>query len=96
MAYEEAVRKPEVRHNIILEARRRLLISGVEDVESFDEREIILVTSQGALVIQGGELHIEKLSIEGGELSVEGRIDSLVYEAGPSEKKGGFFSRLFS
>ncbi len=81
-------------HKIVLEDREQLLISGVEEVESFDESAIVLTTAQGGLEIQGEGLHIEKLSLDGGDLKVEGTINALVYDAGPRER-GGFLSRLF-
>lgn len=81
-------------HHVILEGREQLSISGVEEVESFDENTIVMVTSQGTLVVRGEDLHIEKLSLDGGDLKVEGAVDSLTYEDGGREK-GGFFSRLF-
>lgn len=81
-------------HNIILEGRERMSVSGVEDVESFDETTVVMFTSRGVLVVGGEDLHIEQLSLNGGELAISGRINSLTYEeeAAPS---GGFFSRLF-
>ena len=85
--------KVDMPHNLIMEGRSRLSVSGVEDVESFDEESIIVHTSKGVLVIRGGELHIEKLSLDGGDLNVEGRVDSLRYEE-DSREKAGFFGRL--
>jgi len=80
-------------HHLILEDRERLSVSGVEEVESFDENTIVMVTSQGTLVVRGENLHIEKLSLDGGDLKVEGDVDSLTYEDGGREK-GGFLARL--
>ena len=81
-------------HRLELEGRERLTISGVEDVERFDETGIVMATSAGLLTVTGEGLHIGQLSLEGGELHVDGRIDSLSYEdQGPA--RGGFFSRLF-
>ena len=80
-------------HNLILENRSTLSITGVEDVESFDEERIILKTSLGVLILRGSELHIEKLSIDSGELSVTGHICELGYEETVSA--GSFWSRLF-
>lgn len=94
MGYEEKY-KPELPHNVIMEGRERLSISGVEDVESFDEETIIVYTSKGILIVKGGDLHIEKLSLDGGDLSVEGRIDSLRYEEEATSGGGGLISRLF-
>ena len=91
MGYEVA---SQSRHHVAMEERRSLTVSGVEDVERFDESSIVLSTTQGILVIGGEGLHIEKLSLEGGELRVEGKIDALTYEEGSEQRGGGFFSRL--
>lgn len=81
-----------VPHRLSLDNRAKLTLTGVEDVERFDEEEIVMSTSAGALVIKGEQLHIEKLSLDGGEIHVTGRVDSLSYEA--QHTSGGFFSRL--
>ena len=80
-------------HHVILEGREHLSVSGVEEVESFDENTIVMETSQGTLVVSGQGLHIEKLSMDGGDLKVEGTIDTLSYEESRRER-GGLFSRL--
>ena len=82
------------RHSVTMEERRRLAVSGVEDVERFDEANIVLSTTQGVLGVSGEGLHIEKLSLDGGDLKVEGKIDALTYEEGTEQRAGGFFSRL--
>ena len=93
MAYEEKYTSA-LPHSIVLEGRRKLSVSGVEDVERFDEEVIIAGTPKGTLLIKGHEMQMEKLSLDSGEIVVEGTIDSLEYEddVRPSE---GFFSRLF-
>ena len=93
MAFVDDRARPEMAHHIILEEREQLSISGVEEVESFDESTILLITAQGALEIQGEGLHIEKLSLDGGDLKVEGRVDALVYGE-ERRSRGGLFSRL--
>lgn len=80
-------------HHIVLEERASLSISGVEEVESFDENTISLSTCQGDLIVRGQDLHIEKLSLDGGDLKVEGTIDSLSYEE-QAPRGGGLFARL--
>lgn len=85
---------PPFQHRLELEGREKLTVSGVEDVERFDEASIIMSTCAGTLVITGENLHIGKLSLDGGELHVDGRIDSVSYEDGVSDQ-GGFFRRLF-
>ena len=77
MSYEE-VRPTD--HHLILEDRERLTVSGVEEVESFDENTIVMDTTQGVLIVRGENLHIEKLSLDGGDLKVEGTVESLTYE----------------
>ncbi len=94
MTLEEKSVRAEAPHHLILEDRERLTVSGVEEVESFDENTIVMVTCQGALVVHGEGLHIEKLSLDGGDLKVEGLIDSLTYEEGRGEKLG-LLARLF-
>ncbi len=80
-------------HRLELTGREHLVVSGVEDVDRFDENSIIMSTSAGTLVVAGEDLHIGKLSLDGGELHVDGRIDSLSYED-ISRSRGGFWSRL--
>ena len=85
---------PAAGHRLELVGRERLTVSGVEDVERFDENGIVMSTSAGVLVVTGEDLHIGKLSLDGGELHVDGRIDSVDYEEGGREQ-GGFLRRLF-
>lgn len=89
MAYEEKM----MPHHVVLEGRSSLSVSGVEEVDSFDENTIVMATVKGTLVVRGEGLHIEKLSLDGGDLKVEGMVDSLTYEDDGREK-GGFLARL--
>ena len=81
-------------HQLTLEGRERLTVSGVEDVERFDENTIVMSTTAGTLVITGENLHIGKLSLDGGELHVVGQIDALSYED-QSYGRSGLLHRLF-
>ena len=85
---------PAAVHRLELVGRERLVVSGVEDVDRFDETGIVMSTAAGTLVVTGEDLHIGKLSLDGGELHVDGRIDSVTYED-EGRSQGGFFSRLF-
>ena len=79
----------EQAHRLLLEQRKTLSLGGVQDVKSFDENEVLLVTACGVLTIRGKELHVGRLELEKGEADIEGSIDSLVYtEHGPLQKKG--------
>lgn len=80
-------------HRLELTDRSHLTVSGVEDVERFDESGVVMTTAAGTLIVTGEDLHIGKLSLEGGELYVDGRIDALTYEDAP-DRRGGFLSRL--
>ncbi len=93
MAYDSQ-HLQEQTHRLTLEDRQQLTVSGVEEVESFDEGGITMVTGQGRLVVRGSGLHIEQLSVDGGQLRVEGQVESLTYEDMGSRGGGGFFSRL--
>lgn len=77
-----------------LENRKKLSVCGVREVGSFDENVIALETSLGLLVVRGEDLHLQSLSVEGGQVVVIGTIHSLTYEA--LRKSGGFFKRLFT
>ncbi len=81
-------------HNVVLEGRKNLTVSGVSDVDSFDEETVIVFTDLGELTIRGNNLHINRLSVEVGELTVEGEISALIY-SDEAPKSGGFFSRVF-
>ena len=85
---------PAAVHRLELVGRERLVVSGVEDVDRFDETGIVMSTAAGTLMVTGEDLHIGKLSLDGGELHVDGRIDSVTYED-EGQSRGGFFSRLF-
>ena len=82
-------------HRILLEERERLSISGVEEVERFDEESIRLTIAGGGLEIQGAGLHIEQLSLDGGDLRVQGQVHALIYDGEQEVRGGGLFSRLF-
>ncbi len=93
MAYEDGRLMSTAGHQIVLDGRQTLTVSGVEEVESFDENTIVMITVKGTLVVRGEGLHIEKLSLDGGDLRVEGSVDSLSYED-EGRERGGLFARL--
>ena len=91
MAYDSGVPVP---HRLVIEERRSLTVTGVTDVERFDEASILLSTSKGTMVVTGENLHIEKLALDGGDLKVEGEIDGVSYEEEQPVGRGGFLARL--
>ena len=87
---------PGMAHKIVLNNRNLGNLTGILDVISFDENTIVLDTDMGLLTIKGKDLHVNRLSLEKGEIDIEGRTDSLVYSAGGGAKSGeSFFAKLF-
>lgn len=84
-------------HKLILSNRRTGTITGVADVISFDITEVLLETEQGMLMIKGADLHVNRLTLEKGEIDIEGRIDSLAYSEVTSFQKQSesLIGRLF-
>lgn len=83
--------------NISLENREKLNVSGVIDVESFNDETVVVDTELGLLVIRGENLHINKLNIDNAELNIEGNIISCEYNDSDSSKSNatGFFAKMF-
>ena len=94
MAFESEHMRSVSDHRLTLEDREQLTVTGVEEVESFDETSIVMVTGRGTLVVRGSGLHIEQLSLDGGQLRVEGSVESLTYEDDGGGQTG-FWGRLF-
>lgn len=84
-------------HKVLLVNRKTGNFSGIIDVLSFDVGEILLETEQGMLLIKGNDLHVNRLTLEKGEIDIAGRIDSLAYSDvnSYSKQKESLFGRLF-
>ncbi len=82
-------------HNAILENRKRLLLSGVTDVDSFNENQMILFTELGELMIKGKNLHINEMNVETGDFSVEGDIWALIYGDKDKNQRLGILKKIF-
>ncbi|MEG2670430.1 MAG: sporulation protein YabP [Oscillospiraceae bacterium] len=84
------------RHNVTIENRNRIIISEVDDVESFDEEKVVVYTSMGTLTLSGYDFKINKLNVDDGQLIVEGEIFGLEYSDTETKDSGkGFFGKLF-
>jgi len=97
MAYEKDYRSElhaEISQNIVIENRRKAIISGVTDVESFDESEIVMSTTSGTLFLHGSDLRVGKLSLDTGDIIIDGEISSIEYDD-EVRQQGSFFGRLF-
>ena len=80
-------------HALALTERKKLTMTGVAEVVSFDETFVVLKTALGTLVVQGTGLQLKQLTPEGGNVTVEGEISALQYEQ--SRQRGGWAGRLF-
>ena len=78
-------------HRLSLNERRELAVAGVTEVVSFEDSTVVLRTSLGMLIVQGRDLQLKTLSLEGGEVAVEGSVSALIYE----EPRAGGWRRLF-
>lgn len=86
--------RPQVPHQVIMENRQTLSVSGVSDVDSFDGQAVVAYTALGELTVRGNGLQILRLNVETGDLSLTGEIDALTYSSQPSSH-GGKWKRLF-
>lgn len=81
-------------HNITINERKNIMITGVKKIDSFDNEEFLLETTMGNIVIKGSDLEIVKLDTYQGSVSIKGVIISLSYSDG-GKKEEGVFSKLF-
>ena len=93
MGVTEEKSKIKIPHSVILEERAKMTLTGVSDVDSFDEQTIIVRTALGELTVRGEGLHISRLNTESGELNITGSICAMAYT--DDRSKSGFLSRMF-
>ena len=79
-------------HKLTLNERRQPSMTGVTEVVSFDEHAVVLRTELGQLTIHGKDLQLKTLSLDGGQVAVDGTMSALIYEE--PKISGGFFRRL--
>lgn len=84
-------------HRVMMEDRGKMSITGIVDVVSFDENQVVLDTDKGLLTIKGKDLCVSRLTLDKGEVDVDGQADSLVYSSNEALRKAGesLLSRLF-
>lgn len=84
-------------HKLVINNRKTSLVTGVLDVLSFDLNEILLETEQGMLMVKGTDMHVNRLTLEKGEVELSGNIDSVTYSEvnAMAKKSENLFSRLF-
>ena len=83
-------------HRVSLENRKKTVITGVQDIHSFNENEVLLLSEAGKILLKGEQLHVRNLNLEKGEAEVEGRVDSLSYLTRNAHKKDeSILKRMF-
>ena len=87
---EETLKLP---HKLVLNERSGLTMTGVTEVISFDDSAVVLRTQLGNLVIHGKQLQLKTLSVEGGQVAVDGHVTAMIYEE--PKPAGGLMHRLF-
>lgn len=96
MEKRNEIKSEEPKGNITLENRKKLVLTGVQEVMSFDDEKILLNTNLGSLVIRGEELKMNKLDVKNGDVIIVGHIASIVYSSKEMKKeKESIIKRLF-
>lgn len=94
MERDTKTEKQVMPHDLSLQDRQKMSVSGVSEVINFDENQVMIATSMGTLIVRGSSLHVDQLSLDSGELRLTGRIDIMEYDDTTSAS-GGFLRRLF-
>lgn len=82
--------KTEIRpHSLLMQDRSSVSLTGVREMISFDEEQVLMDTDMGLLTIKGKDLHISRLTVEKGEVDIEGSVDSIIYSSNESYRKAG-------
>ena len=84
-------------HSISIAERKSIILTGVKKIESFDNEEFLMETTLGYLIIKGSELEIIKLDTYQGNVSIKGKLNSMIYMENhkKQEKDEGIFGKLF-
>jgi len=84
-------------HKLVINNRKTSMVTGVLDVLAFDLNEVLLETEQGMLMVKGNDLHVNRLSLDKGEVDLTGHVDSIAYSDVQQHSKKGdnFFMKLF-
>lgn len=85
----------QLNHNLVMENREKVIITGIIDIHSFDDELVLTETEMGILTIKGKDLKMNKLNLDNSELVVEGQIGMLQYNDLDNMKKGGMFNKIF-
>lgn len=87
--------KEDLKHDVLIKSRQRMEMTGISDVSSFDEEEIVVQTAETGMSIEGENLKIEKFNSENGELVLNGSINGMFYYSKKAQKKKKGIGDLF-
>ncbi len=95
--HESLRRLDQKEHQVLIDGRQRITVSGVEDVDSFNENEVIFLSLMGMITVIGEDLHIARLDLDAGQLVIDGTIQAVDYSdhAEQRAEKSGLFGKLF-
>ncbi len=84
-------------HSCLIQNRSSVSLTGVREVVSFDENQVVMDTDLGLLTLKGKDLHVSRLTVEKGEVDVQGTVDHMEYSSNEAHRKAGqsLISRLF-
>ncbi len=94
MVVTDEKKRIKMPHSVTIEDRGKMTVTGVSDVDSFDEQTMIVYTDLGELTVRGKGLHISRLNTETGELNITGTVSAIAY-TDDRAKSTGFLNRLF-
>ena len=94
MVVTDEKKRIKMPHSVTIEDRGKMTVTGVSDVDSFDEQTMIVYTDMGELTVRGKGLHISRLNTETGELNITGTVSAIAY-TDDRAKSTGFLNRLF-
>lgn len=80
-------------HSLTMTGRKNVAVTGITELLTYDENAVTMVTSCGALALEGKGLHVDRLSLEKGEITICGEVNSLCYYE-RNDKKSGFWSKI--
>lgn len=93
---QKSVQRPKMPHNLIMEGRKKISVTGILDIDSFNEQGVIALTDYGILIIKGKDIHINKLSVDSGDIIIEAKeITSLTYTDINDKKTGSIIKNMF-
>ena len=81
--------------NVFIEDRNKITITGVENVDSFNDSTVTLKTSKGGMIVEGKDLNVGNLNLDSGSIKISGIINGLTYSDKDLSQRGNFIEKIF-